>query len=110
VLHFLCVGFIVFLNRHFGEGDGILQFVRQLFVFLHAVFQLLDLLQNLAGVLLVVPEVFGIGLLFQFSRLLAGLVNAERAAELFDLSAHLIQVIFCFFQCNDQDIVPPKYY
>ena len=110
MLDFLGIGLVVLLDCHFGKRDGVLQLMCELFVFFHAVLQLLDLLQDLTGILLIVPEVLGVGLFFQLCCLFAGLVDAQRAAELLDFPAHFIQIIFCFFQCNDQDIVPPKLY
>ena len=92
--------FVVLLDGELGEGDGVFELVRERLEFLDLVLQALDLAQGLARGLLIVPERGVGGRGFEVPDLCAQIVDAERAAELFDVGAEVFESVFCFFKCK----------
>ena len=96
--------FVVLLNGHLAQGDGILQTGYQLVVAVHGILVLLDGLQDLGGVALVAPEVGGQSFLLQLLGLGGQELHAKSVTQLLDLGSHTRQLMLGFFQLYDHGI------
>ena len=99
-------GFVVLLDRHLCQSDGILQARAKPLVACNLVLRLLDHLQHLARFFGVVPKIGSLRLRLEILQILLRFFNAKRRAKLLDRFAQCDQFIFCVFQCNDQRVPP----
>ena len=97
LLHFLVQAFLALLQSHVDQLQGVVIQALQLFIAGGFVLQLLDPLQHLLGLLWLIPEARGRGLLFQLGSFLGAILQIQRSPQLHQLRLYIDQIGTQFF-------------